>query len=252
MFFNNALVTIGEYIIFSAKVIKTTPLVFKRAYDVLKQIKKIAIDSVFLILITSVFTGLVTALQASYQSKGFIPKYLIGVLVGKTTMTELAPVLTSLVLTGKIGASIAAEIGTMRVTEQIDALDVMGVDEYEYLYMPRIIAGIVSVPMLTVISLVVSIFSSYLLTLYSYDISFYMFFENMKNYFLPLDLWLGISKSFCFGWTITSIACFAGMKTQNGAEGVGRSTTDAVVYSSIGILMMDFIVAKLIFGGMGI
>ncbi|HPM03933.1 MAG TPA: ABC transporter permease, partial [Candidatus Cloacimonadota bacterium] len=81
---------------------------------------------------------------------------------------------------------------------------------------------------------------------------FYMFFENMKNYFMPLDLWLGIAKAVCFGWTITSIACFTGMNTQNGAEGVGRVTTDTVVYSSIGILMMDFIVAKLLFGGVGI
>ncbi|HOD53498.1 MAG TPA: ABC transporter permease [Candidatus Cloacimonadota bacterium] len=250
--FRKTVVTIGDYIIFSFKVIEAMPFAVKRSYDILKQLKRIAYDSVPLIFITSIFTGLVTALQASYQTKGFIPKYLIGVLVGKTTMTELAPVLTALVLTGRIGASIAAEIGTMRVTEQIDALDVMAVNPYHYLYMPRILAGLISVPLLTVIALFVSIFSSFIFTIYSYDMTFYMFFENMKNYFMPLDLWLGIAKAVCFGWTITSIACFTGMNTQNGAEGVGRVTTDTVVYSSIGILMMDFIVAKLLFGGVGI
>ncbi|MCB5251317.1 MAG: ABC transporter permease [Candidatus Cloacimonadales bacterium] len=250
MLIGKAINTIGDYVIFSAKVFASLPFIYRRSYETLKQIKKIAIDSVILIFITSIFTGLVTALQASYQSKGFIPKSLIGVLVGKTTMTELAPVLTSLVLTGRIGASIAAEIGTMKVTEQLDAMDVMGVSQYEYLYMPRIVAGVISVPLLTVISLFVSIFSSYIFTIYAYDMSFNIFFDNMRSFFLPLDLWLGISKSFCFGWTITSIACFAGMNTQNGAEGVGRSTTDTVVYSSIGILMMDFIVAKILFGGM--
>ncbi len=252
MLFRSAITTFGEYLIFSFKVIKSLGFAFKRSYYVLKQFKRIAYDSVPLILLTSVFTGLVTALQASYQTKGFIPKSLIGVLVGKTTMTELAPVLTALVLTGRIGASIAAEIGTMKVTEQLDALEVMGVNPHRFLYMPRILGGLLGIPLLTILAVFISIFSAYLFTHFTMDITFNIFFENMRNFFQPMDLWLGIAKSLCFAWIITSIACFTGMNTEGGAEGVGKVTTDTVVYSSIGILMMDFIVAKLLFGGIGI
>ena len=243
---------IGDYILFCFNVLKAFRFAFKRFYDLVKQIKRIGYDSVALIAITSTFTGLVTALQATYQTKGFIPKSLIGVLVGKTTMTELAPVLTALVLTGRIGASIAAEIGTMKVTEQLDALEVMAVNPYRFLYMPRILAALIAVPLLTVLAEFISIFSAFLFTVYTYDISFHIFFENMKSFFEPMDLWVGLSKALCFGWTITTIACFTGVNTEGGAEGVGRVTTDTVVYSSIGILMMDFIVAKLILGGFGI
>lgn len=246
------IILIGDYIIFSFNVIKAFRFAFVRFYDLIKQIKRIGYDSIALITITSTFTGLVTALQATYQTKGFIPKSLIGVLVGKTTMTELAPVLTALVLTGRIGASIAAEIGTMKVTEQLDALDVMAVNQYRYLYMPRILAALIAVPFLTILADFISIFSAYLFTVFTYDISFEIFFENMRSFFLPMDLWVGLAKAICFGWTITSIACFTGLRTSGGAEGVGRVTTDTVVYSSIGILMMDFIVAKLILGGFGL
>ncbi len=245
-------IVIGKYVLFCLKTLKACTKLPERTYDLYKQMKRIGYDSVPLILITSAFTGLVTALQASYQTKGYIPKSLIGVLVGKTTMTELAPVLTALVLTGRIGASMAAEIGTMKVSEQIDAIEVMAVNPYEFLYMPRMLSGIIMIPLLTVLADVIAIFSAYLFSIYAYDISFQLFFENMKAYFLPMDLWVGLAKAVVFGFIITSIGCFSGANTEGGAEGVGVVTTDTVVYSSIGILMMDFFVAKVLFGGLSL
>jgi len=210
--------------------------------------KRTGFDSLLLISVTSAFTGLVTALQATYQTHGYIPTSFIGVLVGKSTMIELAPVLTALVLAGKVGASLAAEICSMKVTEQLDAMETMAIDPHDYLYLPRIIAGLIMVPMLTIYADLVGIFSAYFFSLMKYGINHYIFFSNMKNYFLSSDLWGGLVKSICFGFVITSVSCFAGSKTEGGAEGVGKVTTEAVVYSSILILVVDFVVASFLFG----
>jgi len=240
---------IGQFTLFVLQCLRFLPRLGKRRYEILKQMKRTGFDSLLLISVTSAFTGLVTALQATYQTHGYIPKSFIGVLVGKSTMIELAPVLTALVLAGKVGASLAAEIGSMKVTEQLDAMETMAIDPHDYLYMPRIVAGLIMVPMLTIYADLVGIFSAYFFSLLKYGINQYIFFSNMKNYFLSSDLWGGLVKSICFGFVITSVSCFAGSKTEGGAEGVGKVTTEAVVYSSILILVVDFVVASFLFGG---
>jgi len=163
-------------------------------------------------------------------------------------MIELAPVLTALVLTGKVGASIAAEIGSMKVTEQLDALETMAIDPVDLVYMPCIVAGIVMFPVLTIFSNLIGIFSAFLLSVYKYHINAFSFFTNMRDFFLPSDLIGGLVKAVLFGLIITTVGCFAGTKAQGGAEGVGKITTMTVVYSSILILIMDFIVAAILFG----
>ncbi|OQY37156.1 MAG: hypothetical protein B6226_05490 [Candidatus Cloacimonetes bacterium 4572_65] len=238
----------GAYLIFNIKVIKETPFILKRRYYFLKICKKIGLESLGLILITSAFTGFVTALQAIYQTRGRIPLSYLGVLVEKSVVVELAPVLTALVLTGKIGAAITAEIGTMKVTEQIDALESMAVSPFNFLYMPRIVAGAVMVPVLTIFSMIVGVLSGYFFSVLKYKISFYTFFSNMQNYFTMSDVYGGLIKALAFGLTITTIACFEGNSTTNGSEGVGNATTKTVVYSSILILVLDFFVAWILFG----
>lgn len=240
---------IGEYSIFTKNTLSSINHINKRRYVFLNQLKKIGYDSTLLIIVTSAFTGLVTALQATYQTKGYIPLSLISVLVAKSSMIELSPVLTSLVLAGKVGATISAEIGSMKVTEQIDALESMAINPHEYLYMPKLIASLIMLPILTILSIFISILSAFIFSYKIYNISAYTFFLNMKVFFEPMDLWIGIIKAFCFGFIITSIATFSGAKTKNGAEGVGIATTNTVVFSSIGILMTDFLIAKIIFGG---
>mgnify|MGYP003969549931 CR=1 FL=1 len=239
---------IGEFVLFNAAIFSHLTKTKKRINEILKQMKRIGYDSFLLIAITSAFTGLVTSVQASYQTSGYIPVSLIGVLIGKSTMIELAPVLTGLVLAGKVGASIAAEIGTMKVSEQLDALETMAIDPVDFVYMPRIIAGVIMFPILTVFANLIGIFSAFLLSVYKYNINAFSFFTNMRDFFLPSDLIGGLVKAVFFGLIITVVACFAGSKAKGGAEGVGHVTTITVVYSSILILVMDFIVAALLFG----
>ncbi len=239
---------IGEFVLFNATIFGHFTKIKKRSNEILKQMKRIGYDSFLLIAITSAFTGLVTSVQASYQTNGYIPVSLIGVLIGKSTMIELAPVLTALVLTGKVGASIAAEIGSMKVSEQLDALETMAIDPIDLVYMPRIVAGIVMFPILTIFSNLIGIFSAFLLSVYKYHINAFSFFTNMRDFFLPSDLIGGLVKAVFFGLIITMVGCFAGSKAQGGAEGVGKITTMTVVYSSILILVMDFIVAAILFG----
>jgi phospholipid/cholesterol/gamma-HCH transport system permease protein len=245
---SNLLAGIGEFSIFIGKSLACIPALGKRHQEFLIQFKRIGYDSLFLIALTAAFTGLVTALQAVYQSKGYIPIHLLSVLIGKSTMIELAPVLTALVLTGKVGAAIAAEIGTMRVSEQIDALQSMNINPYEFLYMPRIVAGVIAFPLITIFANAIGIICAWYFSWLRYGIHYYTFFNNMRSYFEPSDLWGGLAKSFVFGLIITSFSCFHGNRCIGGAEGVGRATTLTVVYSAVAILVMDFIVAWILFG----
>ncbi|MDP2173840.1 MAG: ABC transporter permease [Candidatus Cloacimonadaceae bacterium] len=240
---------IGEYSIFLGNTLKRISALGRRRQEFLIQFKRIGYDSIFLITLTAAFTGLVTALQAVYQSKGYIPLHLLSVLIGKSTMIELAPVLTALVMTGKVGASIAAEIGTMKVSEQLDALKSMSISPEEFLYMPRVVAGLIAFPILTVYANLIGILCAWYFSWLRYGIHYHTFFNNMKSYFEPSDLWGGLIKSVVFGFLITTLSCFFGSRSFGGAEGVGRSTTLTVVYSSVLILVMDFFVAWILFGG---
>ncbi len=239
---------LGSYVIFVVRTFLTLPKLVKRRFELLVQLRGMGYNSLLLITVTSAFAGLVTAVQASYQTRGLIPNSFISVMVAKSTMIELAPVLTGLVLSGKIGAAVTAEIGTMKVTEQIDALTSVGTDSYEYLFLPRMVSGIIVLPMLTIYANLISIVSAFFIVNYRYDINHHLFFNNMKNYFEPMDLWGGLAKAVFFGFVISSIACFIGNRTEGGAEGVGKATTLTVVYSCILILLMDFIVAAVLFG----
>ena len=239
---------LGNYTIFTLDTVKAIVYLPKRRYVLLNQLKQIGYDSILLIMVTSAFTGLVTALQATYQTKGYIPLSLISVMVAKSSMIELSPVLSSLVLAGKVGATISAEIGSMKVTEQIDALESMSVDPHEYIYMPKVVATVTMLPALVVFSVFVSIFSAFIFANNIFGVSYETFFVNIKIFFEPMDFWIGVIKAIVFGFIISSIATFTGATTQNGAEGVGQATTKTVIYSSIGILMMDFLIAQVVFG----
>jgi phospholipid/cholesterol/gamma-HCH transport system permease protein len=241
---------IGDYTIFTYKTIKAVIYAPRRRFILYNHFKSIGYDSILLIAVTSAFTGLVTALQATYQTKGYIPHSLISVMVAKSSMIELSPVLSSLVLAGKVGATISAEIGSMKVTEQIDALEAMSVNPHEYLYMPKVAATVLMLPVLVIFSVFVSIFSAFFFVNNIFGVSGNTFFQSIKVFFEPLDIWIGVIKAVCFGFIISSVATYNGATTTNGAEGVGRASTNTVIYSSIGILMMDFLIAQIVFGGM--
>ncbi len=203
------------------------------------QMAKIGVDSVPIALFIASFTGVVMALQASYTFTGAVPLYFVGALVGKTMMLELGPVLTGLALSGRVGANIAAEIGTMRVTEQIDALETMAYDPVAYLVVPRVLAGILMVPVVVVLASGAGVGAGWLTSLYLLDMSTPEFMKGLRLFFVPFDIQFGIIKSLSFGLTITSIGAFFGFTTRGGAEGVGIATTRAVVVSSMVILVLD-------------
>tara|TARA_Y100000590_G_C15394946_1_gene891530 strand:+ start:196 stop:825 length:630 start_codon:yes stop_codon:yes gene_type:complete len=207
----------------------------------------IGTKSIPIVILTSFFTGMVSSVQAGYQMESSItPKWVIGSLVGETMLLELAPVITCLVLAGRVGATIAAEIGTMRVTEQIDALESLSLDPIAYLVFPRILAALIMFPVLTVIANVFGISGGIIAAMTTLDIDSYQFMKGLKTWFKPWDAWYGIIKGLSFGLAITSISCYFGFYTTGGAKGVGKSTTSSVVNSCIAIMILDYILASIL------
>ena len=205
----------------------------------IQQMSRIGVDSVPIALFIAAFTGIVLSLQASYTFTGAIPLYFVGVLVGKTMMLELGPVLTGLALSGRVGANIAAELGTMRVTEQVDALETMAYPPVAYLVLPRVMAGIIMFPVVTALAIGMGIAAGWVTALQLLNMSTPEFVNGLTLFFRPFDVTFATVKAVSFGFVVTSIGCYFGFNTRGGAEGVGRNTTRAVVASSMVILVLD-------------
>jgi phospholipid/cholesterol/gamma-HCH transport system permease protein len=206
----------------------------------------IGAGSLFIVLLISAFAGAVTALQTGYQFTGSIPYYVVGTLVVSSIILELGPVLTALILAGRIGARYAAELGTMRVTEQIDALESLGRSPSSHLVIPRVIAGLIMIPALTVFANLSGIASGWISVKAVLPVTDADFTYGAQYYWRPWDAWYSIIKAFFFAASITIISCYMGFNTQQGAEGVGRSTTTAVVTSSVLILVLDTVLTRLL------
>ncbi len=204
------------------------------------QMYNIGNASVPVILLTGLFTGLVLAAQAYFQFKRIGMQTMVGAIVAPSMAKELGPVLTGLMLAGRVGAAIAAELGTMRVTEQIDAMETLATDPYSFLIFPRLTACVLLTPMLVGLSDLVGITGGYLLSVHAFGITETYYLLHSKQY---LDAWgvvSGAIKGGVFGGLLCMISCYKGFYTTGGAEGVGRSTTEAVVLSSICILIANF------------
>jgi phospholipid/cholesterol/gamma-HCH transport system permease protein len=201
--------------------------------------RRVGVDSLPVALFIAAFTGIVLALQASYTFTGAVPLYFVGTLVGKTMMLELGPVLAGLALAGRVGASMAAELGTMRVTEQVDALETLAYDPQSFLVIPRVVAGTTMFPVIVAFAIGVGITTGWLTSLGLLSLSTPDFLKGLKLFYVFKDVWFGLFKSATFGFTITLVGCVVGLGTRGGAEGVGLSTTRAVVYSAVLILVLD-------------
>ncbi len=203
------------------------------------QARRLGVDSMPIGLFIAVFTGIVLALLASYSFTGAVPMYFVGTLVGKTITLELAPVLTGLALAGRVGANIAAELGTMQVTEQIDALETLSYDPYSYLVVPRVLAGIVMFPLVVASAMIVGVASAWVASVLLLDISSADYVKGLRLFFQTFDVQYGVVKAASFGAAVTLIGCIRGLRTRGGAEGVGKAATSAVVYSAVLILVLD-------------
>ena len=203
--------------------------------------------SIPIVILTSLFSGMVTSVQAAYQfESGFVPNWFVGSIVGESILLELAPMMTALVMTGKIGATIAAEIGTMRVSEQIDALESLSFDPISFLIFPRILAAIIMFPLLVIIADIFGIMGGLVTAINAMDVSPSEYVRGLRSWFRPWDAWFGLIKGLCFGFAITSIACYKGYFTTGGANGVGKSTTSTVVISCVVIVFLDYFLAEIL------
>jgi phospholipid/cholesterol/gamma-HCH transport system permease protein len=217
-----------------------------RGHDLVYQLYHIGVKSQTVVLVTGAFTGMVLAAQAYYQFHQVKMDTATLALVGVSMCSELGPVLTGLMVAGRVGASIAAELGTMRVTEQVDALRTLATHPVDYLVVPRLLAAIIVMPILTAEAITVGIAGGYIVGVYLLGIDPTYSWHNMLRYTTIPDFCIGLIKSIVFGGIIAIIGCYKGMTCRDGAEGVGHATTEAVVYSSITILISNFFLTLLL------
>lgn len=229
------------------EIIKSFRTIPRSKKIILFQMEHIGVNSLPLVMIIAIFTGAVAAWQAAYQLKGIAPISFLGSSTSRAIITELGPVLTGIVIAGRVGASIAAELGTMKVTEQIDALEIMAISPVRYLAMPRFIASVIMLPLLVIFADTIAVFGAFIVSNYFLGVSFSVFFLSVKRFFMFSDLIAGLVKTIFFGAVTSLLGCHIGFRTEGGAEGVGLSTIRSFVLSSAMILILDYFLWMLIF-----
>jgi phospholipid/cholesterol/gamma-HCH transport system permease protein len=243
----NFIQEIGQISQLFFSLIKYSAQLFKNRKLLLLQMEHIGVNSLPLVIIIAVFTGAVSAWQAAYQLKGIAPISFLGTATSRAIITELGPVLTAIIIAGRVGASIAAELGSMRVTEQLDALETMGISTVRYLAMPRFYASVIMMPVLIIFANVIAVAGAYVISNYFLDVSYSVFFDSVKRYFLISDFLFGLLKGVVFGGITALLGCHIGFRTTGGAEGVGLSTIRSFVLSASLILVLDYILWTLLF-----
>lgn len=228
-------------------IVKSFTRIKKSRRLLLYQMEHIGVNSLPLVFVIAVFTGAVAAWQAAYQLKGMAPLSFLGTATSRAIFTELGPVLTAIIIAGRVGASIAAELGTMKVTEQIDALETMGINPVRYLAMPRFLAAVLMMPILIIFADLIAIMGAYIISNYFLGISFDVYFDSVKRFFDISDFLFGLTKGFFFGGFTSLLGCHIGFRTEGGAEGVGNSTIRSFVLSAAMILIMDYLMWSLMF-----
>jgi phospholipid/cholesterol/gamma-HCH transport system permease protein len=230
--------------------IKTVIWTFRPPFDfhnLLKQMEDVGLKSIPVILITGIFTGMVLALQSYSGFKRFNAEAFVGTVVALSMTRELGPVLTGLMVSGRVGSAMAAELGTMQVTEQVDALYTLAINPIQYLIVPRLLASMIVTPILTVFANMVGILGGYMISVYLLGANPTTYLKRTYDYMDLEDIYTGLFKALVFGMIIATIGCYQGLYTRGGAEGVGRSTTRAVVVSSLSILVANYFITALFF-----
>jgi len=242
----NALLEMQEYLRLVSQVGRA--LVSRPFYgrDVVHQLDVIGIGSLTVVLLTGLFTGMVLALQSGMTLDQFGARSVVGRLVSASMVKELGPVLTALMVTGRVGSGIAAELGSMVVTDQIAALRALGTDPIRKLVLPRVIAGTVMVPILTVIANGVGMLGGMIISVTQLKVAASIYWTNVVDGLYMEDLWMGLIKPVVLGFALVSIGCHVGLRTKGGTQGVGRATTNAVVTGSVAVLVLDFLITKLL------
>ena len=241
-----ALLEVQEYVrlcFAAARAATSRPFYFS---DLMEQIDTIGLGSLTVVLLTGFFTGAVLALQMGITLDQFGARPYVGRLISASMIKELGPVLTALMLAGRVGSGIAAELGSMMVTEQISALRALGTDPIRKLVVPRMLAGFIMCPILTVVSNTVGLLGGWIIALTQLRVSSGVYWQGVVEGLFIQDVWMGIIKPFFLGFVIVTIGCHVGLRTSGGTQGVGRATTNAVVAASVVVLVVDFFVTRLL------
>ena len=240
--------TAGRLALFASRTVASAaaPPFYLRA--VLRQMLDIGYFSLPVVGLTALFTGMVLALQSYTGFSRFSAEGAVATVVVLSMTRELGPVIAALMVAGRVGAAMAAEIGTMRVTDQIDALTTLSTDPLRYLVAPRLVAGLVTMPMLVIVADIIGVFGGYLVGVYRFDFNPAAYLTNTEQYLETRDVVSGLVKAGVFGLIVTLMGCYHGYYSQGGAQGVGQATTYAVVSASVMILVSDYILTAAFFG----
>ena len=214
--------------------------------DIVEQLDAIGVGSLTVVLLTGFFTGAVLALQTGQTLDQFGARPVVGRLVSASMIRELGPVLTGLMLTGRVGSGIAAELGSMVVTDQVNALRALGTDPIRKLVVPRVLAGVFMAPVLTVVSDFVGIFGGWIVARFQLQVATGLYWSSIRQALYMQDVWMGIIKPFVLGYVIVTIACHVGLRTTGGTQGVGKATTMSVVAGSVAVIAVDFFVTRVL------
>ena len=242
----DAVLEVQEYVRLVGKVARAvvTPPIYYR--DIIEQFDSIGIGSLTVVMLAGLFTGMVLALNSGITLDQFGARSMVGRLISASMVKELGPVLTGLMVSGRVGSGIAAEIGSMLVTDQIAALRALGTDPIRKLVVPRVLAGLVMMPMLSVLATGIGMVGGWIVTVLQFHVASTVYWSSVVQGLYMQDVWMGLIKPFFIGFTIASIGCHVGMRTHGGTQGVGRSTTNAVVAASVAVIAVDFFVTKLL------
>jgi phospholipid/cholesterol/gamma-HCH transport system permease protein len=237
---------IGDHVILFARAMSWLPRRPYRAGNYLEACEYIGFGSLAIVLLVGAFTGMVMSLQSVYAFRQFQLESFAGGTTGKALALELAPVLTALMMAGRAGAGIATEIGTMRISEQIDALESMAVNPVQFLVLPRLIAGMLMAPILTLLFFVIGMTGAYFVAVVGEGVDHGQFVLHTRDILEPIDVIQGLIKSVAFGLLVILIGCFQGYNAHGGGRGVGLGTTRAVVYGSVIVLMSDYFLSQIL------
>ncbi|HEX4567672.1 MAG TPA: ABC transporter permease [Vicinamibacterales bacterium] len=243
----DAVLEVQEYVRLIAAVgraIATPPIYYR---DIIEQFDSIGIGSLTVVLLAGLFTGMVLALNSGITLDQFGARSMVGRLVSASMVKELGPVLTGLMVSGRVGSGIAAELGSMLVTDQIAALRALGTDPIRKLVVPRVLAGLLMVPLLTALATGVGMVGGWLVTVLQFHVASTVYWTSVTQGLYTQDVWMGVIKPFFLGFTIVTIGCHVGMRTTGGTQGVGNATKLAVVASSVAVIAVDFLVTKVLF-----
>jgi phospholipid/cholesterol/gamma-HCH transport system permease protein len=241
-----AVLEVQEYMrlqVATLRAVVSRPFYFR---DVVEQFDQIGIGSLTVVLLTGFFTGAVLVLQTGITLDKFGARPFVGQIVSASMVKELGPVLTGLMLAGRVGSGIAAELGSMVVTDQINALRALGTDPVRKLVVPRVLATVFMAPVLTVIADALGIVGGWLIAVFQLRVASSLYWSSIYDALYIQDAWMGLIKPFCLGYAIATIGCHVGLRTKGGTQGVGRATTNAVVASSVAVIAVDFFITRLL------